>query len=53
MLYPQDPNNRLQGVETGMLRRCPGGASQAAGDGSAPFMDDGLDCDPNHVLAGP
>jgi phospholipid/cholesterol/gamma-HCH transport system substrate-binding protein len=52
-LVPQDPNNRLSGVETGILRRCPGGASQAAADGSSPFMDDGLDCDPRHVLAGP
>ncbi|MDQ3742355.1 MAG: MlaD family protein [Actinomycetota bacterium] len=53
LLVPQDPNNRLSGVETGILRRCPGGASQPAPDGSAPFQDDGLDCDPRHVLAGP
>ena len=52
-LTPQDPNNRLAGLETGMTRRCPGAASQPAADGSAPFMDDGLDCDPSHVLAGP
>ncbi|HEV2811772.1 MAG TPA: MlaD family protein [Solirubrobacteraceae bacterium] len=53
-LVPQDPDNRLLGVETGILRRCPGGASQPAADGSAPFQDDdGVDCDPRHSLAGP
>ena len=52
-LVPQDVDNRLVGLETGILRRCPGGASQPAADGSAPFTDDGLDCDPRHVLAGP
>jgi phospholipid/cholesterol/gamma-HCH transport system substrate-binding protein len=53
LLVPQDPNNRLNGLETGITRRCPGGAGQPAADGSAPFQDDGLDCDPRHVLAGP
>jgi phospholipid/cholesterol/gamma-HCH transport system substrate-binding protein len=53
MLYPQDPDNRLEGVETGNLRRCPGAASQPAADGSAPFTDDGLDCDPRLALTGP
>ncbi|HEX8204522.1 MAG TPA: hypothetical protein VF587_00535, partial [Solirubrobacteraceae bacterium] len=52
-LVPQSPDDRLTGLQTGMIRRCPGGASQPAPDGSAPFQDDGLDCDPNHVLAGP
>jgi phospholipid/cholesterol/gamma-HCH transport system substrate-binding protein len=55
LLTPQDPNNRLSGLETGITRRCPGGASQPAADGSAPYRDDDgtLDCDPRHVLAGP
>jgi phospholipid/cholesterol/gamma-HCH transport system substrate-binding protein len=52
-LVPQDPDNRMEGLQTGMIRRCPGGASQPAADGSAPFQDDGLDCDPTHVPAGP
>jgi phospholipid/cholesterol/gamma-HCH transport system substrate-binding protein len=52
-LIPQDPDNRLEGVETGNLRRCPGAASQPAADGSAPFTDDGLDCDPRLALSGP
>ena len=39
---------RLDGLQTGMLRRCPGAASQPAPDGSAPLRDSGgnLDCDP-------
>jgi phospholipid/cholesterol/gamma-HCH transport system substrate-binding protein len=53
MLVPQDPDNRLEGYTSGNLKRCPGGASQAAADGSAPFTDDGLDCDPTLVLPGP
>ena len=53
MLFPQDPDNRLDGVETGNLRRCPGAASQRAADESAPFTDDGLDCDPRLALPGP
>jgi phospholipid/cholesterol/gamma-HCH transport system substrate-binding protein len=53
LLTPQDPNNRLAGLETGVLRRCPGGASQPAADGSAPYQDNGLDCDPRDVLSGP
>jgi phospholipid/cholesterol/gamma-HCH transport system substrate-binding protein len=53
ILTPQDPDNKLSGLETGITRRCPGAASQPAADGSAPFQDNGLDCDPRHVLAGP
>lgn len=53
VLTPQDPNSRLTGYETGTLRRCPGSASQPAADGSAPFTDDGLDCDPRQTPDGP
>jgi phospholipid/cholesterol/gamma-HCH transport system substrate-binding protein len=53
LLQPQDPNDRLAGLQTGFIKRCPGGASQVPADGSAPFMDDGLDCDPRQVLPGP
>ncbi len=52
-LTPQDPNNRLDGLQSGLLKRCPGGGSQPAADGSAPFRDDDLDCDPQDVLPGP
>lgn len=54
VLTPQDPSQRLNGVSTGNVKRCPGGASQAAADGSGPYTEGGtLDCDPTKVLPGP
>jgi phospholipid/cholesterol/gamma-HCH transport system substrate-binding protein len=35
------------------LDRCPGSGQQAASDGSNPFIDDGIDCNPALVLPGP
>jgi phospholipid/cholesterol/gamma-HCH transport system substrate-binding protein len=54
-LVPLPVAQRLDGLQTGILRRCPGAASQPAQDGSAPFRDSGgnLDCDPTQVVAGP
>ena len=53
-LTPQDPDDRLRGYQQGVYRRCPGGGTQPAADGSTPFRDDGdLDCDPRQVLPGP
>jgi phospholipid/cholesterol/gamma-HCH transport system substrate-binding protein len=54
-LVPLPVAQRLAGLQTGMLKRCPGSASQPAPDGSAPFRDSGgnLDCDPTQVIAGP
>jgi phospholipid/cholesterol/gamma-HCH transport system substrate-binding protein len=54
-LVPLPVAQRLAGLQTGMLKRCPGTASQVPPDGSAPFRDSGgnLDCDPTQVLAGP
>jgi phospholipid/cholesterol/gamma-HCH transport system substrate-binding protein len=54
-LVPLPVAQRLAGLQTGMLRRCPGSASQPAPDGSAPYRDSGgnLDCDPTQVVAGP
>ena len=54
-LTPIPPSQRLAGLQTGIVRRCPGSASQAPIDGSAPFRDsDGsLDCDPALVPPGP
>ncbi len=54
-LVPLPVAQRLAGLQTGMLKRCPGSASQPTVDGSAPFRDSGgnLDCDPTQVLAGP
>jgi len=37
----------LEGLKTGQIRRCPGGATQPAADGSSPFADNELlTCDP-------
>jgi phospholipid/cholesterol/gamma-HCH transport system substrate-binding protein len=54
VLTPLPVNQRLAGLQTQFMRRCPGGASQPPPDGSAPFRDGGnLDCDPNQVPPGP
>jgi phospholipid/cholesterol/gamma-HCH transport system substrate-binding protein len=54
-LVPLPVAQRLDGLQTGMLKRCPGAASQPPVDGSAPYRDSGgnLDCDPTQVVAGP
>jgi phospholipid/cholesterol/gamma-HCH transport system substrate-binding protein len=54
-LTPIAPSQRLAGLQTGFVRRCPGAASSPPPDGSAPWRDvDGtLDCDPALVLPGP
>jgi phospholipid/cholesterol/gamma-HCH transport system substrate-binding protein len=54
LLTPVADANRMDGVETGVIRRCPGAATQPPADGSAPFTDGGdLDCDPSLSLPGP
>jgi phospholipid/cholesterol/gamma-HCH transport system substrate-binding protein len=55
VLTPTPPSQRLSGLQTGIMERCPGGASQPNSDGSAPFRDSGgnLDCDPSQSLPGP
>jgi phospholipid/cholesterol/gamma-HCH transport system substrate-binding protein len=53
VLRPQGLDEKFQGLQTGMYQRCPGAASQPPRDGSAPFLDDGLDCDPSQVPPGP
>ena len=46
-LTPTTPQAALEGLLSGQLRRCPGGATQPAADGSSPFTDNGLlSCDP-------
>jgi phospholipid/cholesterol/gamma-HCH transport system substrate-binding protein len=57
VLEPQPLSDKFRGMQTGLLQRCPGAASQPAADGSAPFLDgsnlaDG-DCDPRQVPPGP
>jgi phospholipid/cholesterol/gamma-HCH transport system substrate-binding protein len=53
LLTPQDPNDRLAGLQTGFYKRCPGASTQVPADRSAPFTDNGLDCDQRLVLPGP
>jgi phospholipid/cholesterol/gamma-HCH transport system substrate-binding protein len=54
VLSPVPPSQRLGGLQTGAQRRCPGAATQAPADGSAPFTDGGnVDCDPSLVPPGP
>jgi phospholipid/cholesterol/gamma-HCH transport system substrate-binding protein len=55
VLTPIPPDQRLAGLQTGVVKRCPGAASQPAQDGSAPWQDSNgsLDCDPKLVLPGP
>jgi phospholipid/cholesterol/gamma-HCH transport system substrate-binding protein len=54
VLTPIPPADRFDGFETGQIKRCPGAATQAPADGSAPFTDGGsLDCDPSLRLPGP
>ena len=47
------PSQRVVGLETGKIRRCPGSATQAAPDGSNPYAPEGSDCDPSIVPPGP
>jgi phospholipid/cholesterol/gamma-HCH transport system substrate-binding protein len=57
LLTPIPPDQRFDGAQTGVIRRCPGAASQPPADGSAPFTDNGNlgpdDCDPSLRLPGP
>lgn len=46
-LTPAGSSEALAPLKTGQLRKCPGGATQPAADGSSPFTDSGLlTCDP-------
>ncbi|MGI8726249.1 MAG: MlaD family protein [Solirubrobacterales bacterium] len=55
-IYNQ-PNQQYDALDFGIFRRCPGGATQPAADGSNPFLDDGAlgidDCDPSDLPPGP
>jgi phospholipid/cholesterol/gamma-HCH transport system substrate-binding protein len=49
-LTPTTPQQALEGLQGGQLRRCPGAAAQPASDGSSPFVDNELlTCDPSQV----
>jgi phospholipid/cholesterol/gamma-HCH transport system substrate-binding protein len=47
------PSERQVGLQSGKVRRCPGGATQTAADGSNPYAPAGSDCDPSIVPPGP
>ncbi len=49
-LTPTSPQQALENLKTSQLRRCPGGATQPAADGSSPFTDNELlSCDPSET----
>ena len=48
-LIPTTPDQALANLKTGQLRRCPGAATQPSADGSSPFADPELTCDPSQV----
>jgi len=49
-LKPTTPQAALEALRSGQLRRCPGGATQPASDGSSPFVDgELLSCDPSET----
>jgi phospholipid/cholesterol/gamma-HCH transport system substrate-binding protein len=54
-LTPLPPSQRFDGLQTHVVKRCPGMATQAASDGSSPFrdFDRSLDCDPGLTPPGP
>jgi len=54
-LTPLPPSQRMAGLQSGAVRRCPGASIAPPADGSAPWRDsDGsLDCDPALVVPGP
>lgn len=47
------PNLSLQQYPKTGTARCPGTAAQDAPDGSNPFLDNGVDCDPSIKIPGP
>jgi phospholipid/cholesterol/gamma-HCH transport system substrate-binding protein len=57
LLTPIPPSQRLEGLQTGVIARCPGAATQRPADNSAPYTDNGNlgpdDCDPSLTLPGP
>jgi phospholipid/cholesterol/gamma-HCH transport system substrate-binding protein len=56
-LVPIPPSQRLAGLQNGVIKRCPGAATQRPQDNSAPYTDGSNlgpnDCDPSLALPGP
>ena len=55
VLTPIPNSQRLSGLQSGQVKRCPGAASQVPQDNSAPWRDtdNSLDCDPSLIPPGP
>lgn len=57
VLKPQGLDQKFAGLQTNVVKRCPGASSQRAADNSAPYTDNGNlgpdDCDPSLALPGP
>jgi phospholipid/cholesterol/gamma-HCH transport system substrate-binding protein len=55
VLTPIPNSQRLTGLQSGQVKRCPGTASQIPQDNSAPWRDtdNSLDCDPSLIPPGP
>jgi phospholipid/cholesterol/gamma-HCH transport system substrate-binding protein len=55
VLTPIPNSQRLSGLQSGQVKRCPGTASQVPEDNSAPWRDtdNSLDCDPSLIPPGP
>jgi phospholipid/cholesterol/gamma-HCH transport system substrate-binding protein len=55
VLTPIPNSQRLTGLQSGQVKRCPGTASQVPEDNSAPWRDtdNSLDCDPSLIPPGP
>jgi phospholipid/cholesterol/gamma-HCH transport system substrate-binding protein len=47
------PAQRQVGLQSGLIKRCPGAATQRATDNSNPYAPEGSDCDPSIVPPGP
>jgi phospholipid/cholesterol/gamma-HCH transport system substrate-binding protein len=56
-LTPILPSQRMDGLQTNVIKRCPGAATQRTADNSAPYTDNGNlgpnDCDPSLTPPGP
>jgi phospholipid/cholesterol/gamma-HCH transport system substrate-binding protein len=56
-LTPILPSQRMQGLQTHVVKRCPGAATQRPADNSAPYTDNGNlgpgECDPSLTPPGP
>ena len=50
---PQSPATAYSGLTQNQRMRCPGSNERDPGDGSTPFVEEGIACDPTQVPPGP